>query len=440
MRRFTAFLPVVAVLALAAPASAQLTTTSSWPQVGHDPGLTRRAFVTGSQTGTPAPGFPATLFPGSPQPQAGNIITAGPPAVYLDGNLIAGTNATNNTANGVAQLDYINAADVTPPAAVRALYTFGGPWPFTTGFSDTVPAVGADGVMFVAGSDGDVWGVSPNGQVVNEFTGPSGTDRVSSPTLGPNGVLYFSAGAAPDAPVNGLGAIYAVNASNGQSQWSFPITSQGAIASPVALDSQGNAYATVASFTGQGGGKLYSFNSNGGTRWTFDPPGQAAVTGSPLVYGSTIYVLGHVGNNVSTAYAVNASNGKQIWAATLRGVWAGATMSPALGPSGNVMALTFGALTALNRTTGKAAWTFTLPSATAEQPPLVDGSGDTYVFANGSSGGGTVFAVGPTGQQLWQQSVGGFVFGIPTGGTIGLDGTIYVSTSNGNIYAFTDPS
>jgi outer membrane protein assembly factor BamB len=443
MRRFATVLAALATLALAAPASAQLTTSSSWPQVGHDPGLTRRAFVTGSQTGTPAAGFPAPLYGGSLQIQSvgGNTPVAGPPAIYLDGNVIAGTSATNNSANGIAQLDYVNAANVTPPGAVRSLFTASGPWPFTTGYDNTVPAVGSDGVMFVSGSDGDVWAVPPSGPAVNEFTGPAGTNTVSSPTLGANGVLYFSAGTGNDGPVDGTGAIYAVNSASGQTLWSFPLSV--ATSSPVAVDPQGNAYATIASFTGTG--KLLSFNSSGRTRWTFDPPGRAAVSGSPLVYGGTVYVMGHVGINVTTAYAVNASNGQELWGVTVRGI-PGFT-SPALGPSGNVMALSFGALTALNRKTGKSAWTFTLPSVTATLAPLVDGSGDTYVFANGGSGGGggTVLAVGPTGQQLWQGSVGtptqnGGTFGEPTGGAIGLDGTIYVSAADGKVYAFTDPS
>jgi outer membrane protein assembly factor BamB len=440
MHRSTVFLPLLAALVLAAPASAQLTltTSSSWPQVGHDPALTRRAFVSGSQTGTPAAGFPTALYGGSLQTGPNNT-TAGPPAVYLDGNLIAGTSASSNAANGVAQLDYINAADVPSPGAARSLFTASGPWPFTTGFDNTVPAVGSDGVMFVSGSDGDVWAVPPSGPVANEFTGPAGTNTVSSPTLAANGNLYFSAGVATGGPVDGTGAIYAVNPAGGQQLWSFPIST--ATSSPVAVDSQGNAYATVSSFTGTG--KLYSFNSSGGTRWTFDPPGRAAPQGSPMVYGSTVYVLGHVSDRTMTAYALNASNGKQIWSTTVRGLPGGG--GPALGPSGNVMVLSFGALSALNRKTGKVAWTFDLPSATATLAPLVDGAGDTYVFANSTTGGGSVIAVGPTGQPLWQDAIGtptpnGGTVGGPSGGTIGLDGTIYVSASDGNIYAFTDPS
>src|SRR4051794_6629215 len=98
MRRFLVPIMVVAFALLATPAAAQLATTSSWPQVDQDPGLTRRAEVTGSQTGTPAAGFPTPTFGGSSPLHAAS--TPGPPSVYVDGNILTGTNATNN--NGVA--------------------------------------------------------------------------------------------------------------------------------------------------------------------------------------------------------------------------------------------------------------------------------------------------------------------------------------------------
>jgi PQQ-like domain len=436
MRRLIALVTAVASLALAAPAGAQLASTSSWPQVGHDPGLTRRALVTGSQTGTPATGFPAPLFGGSLQLSQGNT-QAGPPAVYVDGNLIAGTNATNNT--GVAQLDYVNAADVTPPGAVRALFTAPAPWPSTVGFSDSTPAVDASGVMYAGASDGNLWGVPPSGSATPVFSGPPGTTGVSGPTLGANDVLYFSAITSTGEPGVGAGAtIYAVAASSGQVLWSYPVQS---VPSSIALDTAGNAYTVVR-------GALVSINALGGTRWSFDPPGPPGLLGSPMVYGSTAFVLGGAGNTVRL-YAVNTARGQQIWATPLRGNNAGANPAPALGPSGNVMAATNLALTAVNRTSGKPAWAFPMPPNTfVDQPPLVDGSGDTYVFAGLQDGGGTVIGIGATGQQLWENNIGTtsasifgtFALGTPTGATIGLDGTIYVSATDGKIYAFTDPS
>jgi outer membrane protein assembly factor BamB len=54
-------------------------------------------------------------------------------------------------------------------------------------------------------------------------------------------------------------------------------------------------------------------------------------------------------------------------------------------------------------------------------------------------------AVSAQGQPLWTDPIGtpeplfGTV-GTPTGGATGLDGTIYVSATDGNVYAFTEPS
>src|SRR5919108_2000791 len=133
MRSLIPFLVLLALLAGAPSAGAQLATSSSWPQAGHDPGLTKRTFVTGSQTGTPAAGFPAPLFGGSLNNTGGQGATqAGPPAIYVDGNVIAGTNEAAPRGSGgvgeVAQLAYVNAAGVPSPGAARPLFTDTGPF------------------------------------------------------------------------------------------------------------------------------------------------------------------------------------------------------------------------------------------------------------------------------------------------------------------------
>ena len=70
--------------------------------------------------------------------------------------------------------------------------------------------------------------------------------------------------------------------------------------------------------------------------------------------------------------------------------------------------------------------------------------GHTYILASVQSGGGTAIGVSAAGDQLWQSSIGsGSIFGFygePTGGAIGLDGTVYASATDGKVYAFTDPS
>jgi outer membrane protein assembly factor BamB len=442
MRPLLLFLALLAPLAAAPPAGAQLATSSSWPQAGHDPGLTKRTFVTGSQTGTPAPGFPAPLFGGSLNNTGGQgVTTAGAPAVYVDGNVIAGTNEAAPKGSGgtgpVAQLAYVNAADVPSPGAARPLFTDSGPFFGVGGMSGATPAVSNSGIMYVASTSGHMWAVPPSGQATALYAGSGGVDpeAVGSPTLADNGILYFTGGAPAGAPAGNAGALYAYDTSTGQQAWSTPIP---IAAPPVALDGANNAYLTS--------GGLRSFNTVGKSRWTFEPPGPPTTLSAPMVYGSTVYVIVGAGGSSSLA-AVSIASGKQLWATRLPGGALANPPGPALGPSGTILALTGSTLTAVNKTSGATAWRSPLPSGTSPgAPPLIDGSGDAYLLLNDNGGySGTVAAVNAHGQSLWTDAIGTpeplfGTIGTPTAGAIGLDGTLYVGASDGNVYAFTDPS
>lgn len=424
-------LAVLAAAVLAAPAAAQLSTQSSWPQVGHDPGLTRRTNVTASQTGTLATGFPAPLY-GPGLINTAGFTEAGPPAVYIDGNLLSGTDAgpqqVDPTNHPEAQLVYVNAVDVPSPGAARALFTDSGPFPYTIGLSNATPAVTNNGLMYVSSSSGNVWLVPPSGIALPAFAGPPGTNTVGSPTLAPNGAIYVTAGNQPDAPVPATATLNYVDPQTGG--WSVPIANAN---TPVALDSVQNAYVTSS-------GKLLSVNPAGRIRWSFDPPGPPQVLSPPMVYGNTAYVQGG-SSSVPFLIAISTSTGRQLFATRIAGNFNPGDIAPALGPSGNVMALSNTTLTAINRTSGKQSWAFPLPTANfADEAPMVDGSGNTYIVAT-SLLGASVIGVSATGSLLWQTPTGfGATPGQPTGATIGVDGSVYVSATNGQIYAYTDPS
>jgi outer membrane protein assembly factor BamB len=160
----------------------------------------------------------------------------------------AGTDAIQSGAQLVAQLVYVNSAEVAQPGATRALFTTQAP----TGFTGTTPAVSANGVIYVA-DGGILWSVPPNGQAVSVFGGtpdqktaceflPSVNEtslpvcQVGSPTIGPNGTLYFTAGDQPPTAQAGMGAAYALDPASGQQQWSLRLPQ--AVFGPVAVDSQ----------------------------------------------------------------------------------------------------------------------------------------------------------------------------------------------------------
>ncbi len=64
--------------------------------------------------------------------------------------------------------------------------------------------------------------------------------------------------------------------------------------------------------------------------------------------------------------------------------------------------------------------------------PLVDGSGNAYV----GTANGHVYGFGPDGHRLWDADVGGIVASYPA---LTAEGTLLLGSTNGTLYAFTDP-
>jgi outer membrane protein assembly factor BamB len=292
--------------------------------------------------------------------------------------------------------------------------------------------------MFAPSSSGHLWIVPPSGPASSAFPFPANTGPVGPPTVGPNGIIYVTAGADADNPFS-TGSLFAINPDSGQTI--FQVGSSSAT-QPVALDGAGNVYI-------DNNGGLEQLNANGNVRWGFNPPGPPQVLSPPMVYGSTAYVTAGPRLGVQQghlfAVAISTATGKQLWATPIQGSFQNQSFGPALGGSGNVIVQTSNVLTALNRTTGQVAWTEQLVNGNAMVEPMVDGSGDVYVMGNAASGGGG-YAQGfsASGQSLWEENFGTpspfGTFGSPTGGAIGVDGSVYVSATDGKVYAFTDPS
>jgi outer membrane protein assembly factor BamB len=451
VRRVAPLVTLAVLLALAAPAGAQLSSQSSWPQVAHDAGLTKRTGVTGSQTGTPAPGFPAPKRFGN----APGFSLAGPPAIYVDGNLIAGMNPDLAPASDpVSQLVFVNAAGVPFPGAARVLFSDTGPFTVTAGLTAATPAVSSSGLMFAASTGGHLWTVPPSGPATPTIALPPATSGVGSPTIAADGTLYFTAGVASATRSTANKTLYGVNPSTGSISLAVPTTS---VDAEIALDGAGNVYLTQR-------GRLRSVTAGGSTRWTFTPPGRLRVVGPPMIYRGTAYVIvgRPSGSFPGPSYedaalvAVSATSGKRSWTSPLHDDVVkttdnnapGAQNGPALGARGTVLGLTKNRLTAVSPSSGRKVWTYTLPTdLSAQLSPMVDSSGDTYILAKSvaRAGRGAVVAVNAKGHELWRKPIHTqadtdiFTFNL-TGDTIGADGTIYISAIDGVIWAFRDPS
>ena len=322
---------------------------------------------------------------------------------------------------------------------------------------------------------------------------PTGGFKIEdSPTIGADGTIY-------DADT--AGNFYAITPT-GATKWSAPFQAiQGSgcggipgINSGAAIGPNGAIY-----FADQDA-QLYSLTDNGiGTSPTLNwgpvqPTGDCAhfvTTGAPTLSndGSTLYILISDGK----LHALSTSTGIENWSAVIGTGGSTGTIAPVVGPDGTIYAASSdGKLAALkdngvsasfnwgpttfassfsgdspslsndgttlyiagNTTSPVAGDLFAIKAATgaAKWTALILGSGEvfntgvglapdgaTIYLGSGKSTSHTLYAVtdgGSSGSLKWSLSVG--ASSLKVSPAIGADGTIYVSSGDGNLYAVTD--
>ena len=328
---------------------------------------------------------------------------------------------------------------------------------------------------------------------VTKWDLPTGGFKIEdSPTIGADGTIY-------DADT--AGNFYAITPS-GTTKWSAPFQAiQGpgcggipGINAGAAIGPNGAIY-----FADQDA-QIYSLTDNGiGTSPTLNwgpvqPTGDCAhfvTTGAPTlsIDGSTLYILVSDGK----LHALNTSTGTLNWSATIGTGGSTGTIAPVVGPDGAIYAAssdgklasvkdnggsasfnwgptTFAAsfsgdspslsndgstlyiagnttspvagdLFAIRASTGGSKWTaLTLGSGEVFNTGVALGSdGATIYLGSGKSTSHTLYAVtdgGTSGSLKWSLSIGGSSLKVSP--AIGADGTIYVSSGDGNLYAVTD--
>jgi outer membrane protein assembly factor BamB len=222
--------------------------------------------------------------------------------------------------------------------------------------------------------------------------------------------------------------LYALSASTGAKIWNFTTGAQ--IHSSPGL-SDGKVY------VGSDDGKVYAFDaSTGAQAWNYklsDGP----VYSDPSVTSGIVYI----GSYNGTVYALNASTGAKVWSYQT-GTYplmyadmqrASVTSCPAV--VGGIVYVTSedGYVYALNALTGSEIWHFQTSGIWLDSSPAIT-NGVVYVECSG-------FAVNHSDQQLYalDASTGKQIQTWSIGGTCSAalyDGTVYVASNNGTIYAF----
>ena len=154
-------------------------------------------------------------------------------------------------------------------------------------YSDSAPAVGTDGTIYVGTWNGKLWAINPDG--TRKWVFPAGNEIKSAPAVGLDGTVYFGSRDRK---------FYAVQP-NGKKRWEFQ-TGAWVDSSP-ALAHDGTVY------FGSWDKNFYALNADGQKRWQF--PTQGEIVSSPAIGADgTIYF----GSHDKKFYAL-APDGRKKW-------------------------------------------------------------------------------------------------------------------------------
>ena len=288
---------------------------------------------------------------------------------------------------------------------------------------DSSAALGADGSLYVGAGSGVVALDAATGNPKWRFD--TGGDVESSPALAPDGTLYFGADDA---------RVYALDSSNGTLKWYFTFPDGSDTDSSVAVGVDGTVY------IGSDKGTLYALHGQQGTLlWSFKAVGE--ISGAPAIgLDGTVYFCAlTLAKTESVTYAIDALTGVPRWEKVQSSQSA---PSVAIGSDGTVFV---GGVTvepravvwALDASTGNQKWERRLePGSTGSSAVSIDAAGILYLqseFRTAVAGSGKLSALNPlTGAVLWEVLTHGSSNSSPA---IGADGTVYVGSDDGRVYA-----
>jgi len=416
--------------------------TAPWPKFRHDNANTGRAGADvdlGGNTGALRWQFPA---PGDP---AKGAFSSSPVLTALDGvntRLAIGSNDGNlyvlSAGSGEFLFSYgslgLSAITSTPAVDSAGNMFFGGSNSTLFvilpdgGFDRSLsiggagassPLIASDGTAIVGSvtsassgflpavctNDITRWTFSGEPLEASPALGPDGTlsnGRIADCTVGdrtaPHGVVYFASRSASTPYLR------AIDRCTGLIEWAFSASAP-IVASPVLDIDENNQVRTI--YVADTGGRLFAINPDGTLRWTFRSPGNGQPPNNAEILASP--ALGYFTGDSGTVY----------------------------------LASTDGNLYAVDSTSGTLRAVFSVPTgASIQSSPAVahDGSLTTVVFG---ADDGVVYRVvdeGSSFSQRWRfpadTELGSIGRSSPA---IGADGTVYVGSDDGHVYAVGSP-
>lgn len=238
--------------------------------------------------------------------------------------------------------------------------------------SDSSPAIGADGTIYLGTWNGDLRAFRPNGQPKWVFH--AGREIASSPAVGTDGTIYFGS---RDRKLHALGP-------DGKSKWEF--TTQGWVDSSPALSDSGTVY------FGSWDGSFYAVDIRGTKKWEFKT-GAEIVSSPAISFGETVYF----GSHDKSFYALSNTGAKK-WSYPTGGP---ITSSPAIDGDGTIYFSSVDGFFYALRPEGTLKWRLKT-GGISESSPVIGQDGTLFIGVNNE-----LWAVSPDGKKKWDQSYGG---------------------------------
>jgi outer membrane protein assembly factor BamB len=271
-------------------------------------------------------------------------------------------------------------------------------WQKTIWMSDSSPAIGRDGTIYLGAVNGRFYAVSSNGVVKWAFK--TGYEIRSSPAIAEGGTVYFGCRNRK---------LYAVS-EEGRKKWEF-LTGGWVDASP-AIGTDGTVY------FGSWDKTFYALHSNGTVRWKFSTRGEIE-SSAAVGNDGTLYFGSHDGK----LYAL-ASDGQKRWEFA---TGAPILSSPALNGEGMIYFTSVnGFLYAVNEN-GELRWRLHTGGIT-ESSPTIGAEGTIYLGVNKS-----LWKVTPEGKRVSEHRMENFVASTPL---VAEGDLVYIVSHYGDLRAF----
>ncbi len=289
-------------------------------------------------------------------------------------------------------------------------------WAVTTGdWIESTAALNADeSVVYVGSWDNKLYAIDTASGATLWFY-ETGTLIFSSPAVASNGDIYFG---------GTDGFLYALNP-DGTLKWDVFLGAE--VDSSVAIGPSRNLYC------GTSEGYVVSYDTSGLERWSVEVPDETGAASRDKAVNSSCMLSGtgelYFGSNNFFVYALDTSDGSMLWSYETDGE---IDASPTMSMDGNILVSSYDGFLYSLDTDGALVWRSDI-GANYFTAAVVDEIGRIYVSSYISDTLSYLNLISPGGVILQQVS---FPDIIDSSVSLSPDGTLYVGSYDGKLYAF----